>query len=83
MNRHLLLSPAIFLHYLQVRRASFFPIEGMRRKVYPLTPCMTEYLILPAKTIQAMDYLYMLLKFVIGGSIIVGVTLLAEHADLR
>ena len=28
-----------------------------------------------------MDYLYTLLKFVVGGSVIVGVTLLAEHAD--
>ncbi|MGD0080106.1 MAG: GlpM family protein [Methanoregula sp.] len=31
--------------------------------------------------IQRMDYLYTLLKFVVGGSVIVGVTLLAEHAD--
>ena len=30
-----------------------------------------------------MDYLYTLLKFVIGGSVIVGVTMLAEHADPR
>jgi uncharacterized membrane protein (GlpM family) len=30
-----------------------------------------------------MDYLYTLLKFIIGGSVIVGVTLLAEHADPR
>jgi uncharacterized membrane protein (GlpM family) len=30
-----------------------------------------------------MDYLYTLLKFVIGGSVIVGVTLLAEHVDPR
>jgi uncharacterized membrane protein (GlpM family) len=30
-----------------------------------------------------MDYLYTLLKFVVGGSIIVGVTMLAEHADPR
>ena len=30
-----------------------------------------------------MDYLYTLLKFVVGGSVIVGVTLLAEHADPR
>jgi len=30
-----------------------------------------------------MDYLYTLLKFVVGGSIIVGVTLLVEHADPR
>lgn len=28
-----------------------------------------------------MDYLYTLLKFLIGGSVIVGVTMLAEHAD--
>jgi len=28
-----------------------------------------------------MDYLYTLLKFIIGGSVIVGVTMLAEHAD--
>jgi uncharacterized membrane protein YkgB len=30
-----------------------------------------------------MDYLYTLLKFIIGGSVIVGVTLLAEHGDPR
>jgi len=30
-----------------------------------------------------MDYLYTLLKFIIGGSVIVGVTLLAEHVDSR
>jgi uncharacterized membrane protein (GlpM family) len=30
-----------------------------------------------------MDYLYTLLKFIIGGSVIVGVTLLAEHMDPR
>jgi len=30
-----------------------------------------------------MDYLYTLLKFIIGGSVIVGVTLLAEHSDPR
>jgi uncharacterized membrane protein (GlpM family) len=30
-----------------------------------------------------MDYLYTLLKFIIGGSVIVGVTLLAEHVDPR
>ncbi len=30
-----------------------------------------------------MDYLYTLLKFVIGGSVIVGVTFLAEHVDPR
>lgn len=30
-----------------------------------------------------MDYLYTLLKFVIGGSIMVGVTLLAEQVDPR
>ena len=30
-----------------------------------------------------MDYLYTLLKFVVGGSIVVGVTLLAEHLDPR
>ena len=30
-----------------------------------------------------MDYLYTLLKFVIGGSIIVGVTMLAEQMDPR
>jgi len=28
-----------------------------------------------------MDYLYLALKFIIGGSVIVGVTLLAEHAS--
>jgi uncharacterized membrane protein (GlpM family) len=28
-----------------------------------------------------MDYLYLALKFVIGGGVIVGVTLLAEHAS--
>lgn len=33
--------------------------------------------------IQGMDYLSALLKFVVGGSLIVGVTLLAEHADPR
>jgi len=53
-------------------------MEGMRRKVYPGTPGRAEYFSLPAKTIQAMDYLYTLLKFVIGGSVIVGVTLLAR-----
>jgi uncharacterized membrane protein (GlpM family) len=30
-----------------------------------------------------MDYLYTLLKFIIGGSVIVGVTMLAEHVDPR
>ena len=30
-----------------------------------------------------MDYLYTFLKFVMGGSIVVGVTLLAEHVDPR
>jgi uncharacterized membrane protein (GlpM family) len=30
-----------------------------------------------------MDYLYTFLKFVVGGSIVVGVTLLAEHLDPR
>ena len=30
-----------------------------------------------------MDYLYTLLKFIIGGSIIVGVTMLAERVDPR
>ena len=30
-----------------------------------------------------MDYLYTVLKFIIGGSIIVGVTLLAEYVDPR
>jgi uncharacterized membrane protein (GlpM family) len=30
-----------------------------------------------------MDYLYTLLKFIIGGSISVGVTFLAEHLDPR
>jgi uncharacterized membrane protein (GlpM family) len=30
-----------------------------------------------------MDYLYTLLKFIIGGSVIVGVTLLAEYTDPR
>lgn len=33
--------------------------------------------------IQGMDYLYTLLKFFIGGSVIVGVTFLADHADPR
>jgi len=28
-----------------------------------------------------MDYLYLALKFIIGGSVIVGVTVLAEHVD--
>ncbi|ABS56550.1 conserved hypothetical protein [Methanoregula boonei 6A8] len=28
-----------------------------------------------------MDYLYLALKFIIGGSVIVGVTVLAEHLD--
>ncbi len=32
---------------------------------------------------RAMDYLYTLLKFVIGGSVMVGVTLLAEQVDPR
>ncbi|MEI7856347.1 MAG: GlpM family protein [Methanomicrobiales archaeon] len=32
---------------------------------------------------QWMDYLYTLLKFIIGGSVIVGVTFLAEHVDPR
>ncbi len=43
----------------------------------------TGYLIQPGKTIHKMDYLYTLLKFIIGGSVIVGVTLLAEHVDPR
>jgi len=30
-----------------------------------------------------MDYLYTFLKFIVGGSIIVGVTLLAEHVNPR
>jgi uncharacterized membrane protein (GlpM family) len=30
-----------------------------------------------------MDYLYMLLKFIVGGSVIVGVSLLAEQVDPR
>ena len=30
-----------------------------------------------------MDYLSTLLKFIVGGSVIVGVTLLAEHVDPR
>ena len=30
-----------------------------------------------------MNYLYMLLKFIIGGSVIVGVTVLAEQVDPR
>lgn len=30
-----------------------------------------------------MDYLYTLLKFIVGGSVIVGVTLLAEQVDPR
>lgn len=30
-----------------------------------------------------MDYLYTILKFIIGGSVIVGVTMLAENADPR
>lgn len=30
-----------------------------------------------------MDYLYTLLKFIVGGSVIVGVTMLAEHVDPR
>lgn len=33
--------------------------------------------------IRQMDYLYTLLKFIIGGSVIVGVTFLAEHVDPR
>lgn len=33
--------------------------------------------------IQRMDYLYTLLKFLVGGSVIVGVTVLAENADPR
>ena len=33
--------------------------------------------------IQSMDYIYTFLKFVIGGSILVGVTLLTEHVDPR
>jgi uncharacterized membrane protein (GlpM family) len=33
--------------------------------------------------IPAMDFLYTLLKFIVGGSVIVGVTLLAEHVDPR
>jgi uncharacterized membrane protein (GlpM family) len=44
---------------------------------------MTGFLILTGEMIQGMDYLYTLLKFVVGGSVIVGVTLLAEHADPR
>jgi uncharacterized membrane protein (GlpM family) len=30
-----------------------------------------------------MDYLYTFLKFIIGGSVIVGVTMIAEHMDPR
>lgn len=30
-----------------------------------------------------MDFLYTLLKFVVGGSVIVGVTILAQHVDPR
>jgi uncharacterized membrane protein (GlpM family) len=30
-----------------------------------------------------MDYLYTILKFIVGGSVIVGVTMLAENADPR
>jgi uncharacterized membrane protein (GlpM family) len=37
----------------------------------------------PGKILQMMDYLYTLLKFIIGGSIIVGVTMLAERVDPR
>ena len=47
----------------------------------PLGP--TGYLTQPGKIIHEMDYLYTLLKFIIGGSVIVGVTLLAEHVDPR
>jgi hypothetical protein len=35
------------------------------------------------KTLHRMDYLYTLLKFVVGGSVIAGVTLLAENVDPR
>ncbi len=38
---------------------------------------------LTGKILPQMDYLYTLLKFVVGGSIIVGVTLLAEQLDPR
>ena len=37
----------------------------------------------PGKILQGMDYLYTLLKFIVGGSVIVGVTLLAEQVDPR
>jgi len=35
----------------------------------------------PAGQQMSMDYLYLALKFVIGGGVIVGVTLLAEHTN--
>ena len=49
----------------------------------PLHSGTTGYLIPPGKIIHWMDYLYTLLKFIIGGSVIVGVTLLAEHVEPR
>jgi uncharacterized membrane protein (GlpM family) len=46
-------------------------------------PGITGYLTQSVIIIHKMDYLYTLLKFIIGGSVIVGVTLLAEHVDPR
>jgi len=48
-----------------------------------MTRCKGGLFIPPVKMIQGMDYLYTLLKFVVGESVVVGVTLLAEHADPR
>jgi uncharacterized membrane protein (GlpM family) len=42
-----------------------------------------ESILSPGKILHTMDYLYTLLKFVMGGSIIVGVTVLAKHMDPR
>jgi uncharacterized membrane protein (GlpM family) len=51
--------------------------------VFPTYPATTGYLIQSGIIIHKMDYLYTLLKFIIGGSVIVGVTLLAENVDPR
>ncbi len=41
-----------------------------------------DYIYRPAN-IRSMDYIYTLLKFVIGGSVMVGVTFLADQVDPR
>jgi uncharacterized membrane protein (GlpM family) len=44
---------------------------------------MSGFFILKGENDPKMNYLYTVLKFVIGGSVIVGVTVLAEKADPR